>query len=505
MTESEGGENILSVAIIGAGFGGIGMAIKLREAGIEDFIMLERASNLGGTWRDNNYPGCACDVASHLYSFSFETNPDWSRVFSPYNEIQAYLLRTADKYGIRPFIRFNSEVSEAHFDEARCLWEVRTKDGASFKAHHLVSATGPLSKPVYPDIEGLNLFQGKAFHSSRWDHDYELAGKRVACIGTGASAIQFIPQIASRVKELKVFQRTAPWVLPRFDRGYTGIEKKLFRLIPPWHRLFRWITYWRHESFGFGIIGYRFANELMQKLGRWHLRRQVADEALREKLKPGFQIGCKRILISDDYYPALTRDNVEVINRGVSKITNKAVVDADGVAHEVDVIIYGTGFAATDFLTPMKVYGRDGTELMQHWSEHAQTFLGINVSGYPNLHLLLGPNTGLGHNSVVFMIEAQIDYILKAIERTRTQQRVALDVKKASQEKFDRDIQAQLRDTSWLSGCQSWYLDANGRNTTLWPGFSLSYWWRTRSFEPADYEILKPASAPVGEKPRQAA
>jgi len=484
------------VAVIGAGFAGLGMAIGLRGAGIDDFVILERAGNLGGTWRDNTYPGCACDVAAHLYSFSFAPNPDWTRVYAPWHEIQAYLQRTADEHGLRRHLRLHTEVTALHFDEQRALWRLTTAAGERLTARHVVNATGPLSRPSLPAIEGRESFAGHAFHSAAWDHDYPLAGKRVAVIGTGASAIQIIPAIAPQVRALTVFQRSAPWVVPRYDRAYGPLARRLLRH-SALRRALRWLTYWRYELFGFGIIGYRFASRLLERLGRWQLERQVADPALREQLRPDFQIGCKRILVSDDYYPALTRGNVALVTSGIERITAAGVVDGDGVEHELDAIVYATGFRATDFLAPMRVHGRGGLELRAAWARSAAHYLGIHLSGFPNLHLLLGPNTGLGHNSVVFMLEAQIAYILRAIRRARLAGGAALDVRAPVQRAYSEGLQQALRGTSWLSGCRSWYLDEHGRNTTLWPGFSLGYWWRTRGFESEDYELLRPPAPAI--------
>lgn len=491
----------VEVAIIGAGFGGLGMAIRLDQAGIRDWVILEQAGAIGGTWRDNTYPGCACDVASHMYSFSFAPNPAWSRVYAPAHEIRAYLQRTVEQYDLHGRIRLNTAVTALCWDAATARWQVHTADGRIISAHHVVSAHGPLSRPADPDIAGLEDFAGTLMHSARWDHGVDLAGKRVAVIGTGASAIQFIPAIAPAVAKLSVFQRTAPWVVPRFDRAYGGAARRLFRKAPALARLYRWWTYWRYEVNGFGVIGYDFASRLFERLGNWHRKRQVCDPALRERLRPHFRIGCKRILVADDYYPVFNRDNVELVTEPIARVTPDAVVDTAGRKHPADVIVLGTGFRVTEALAPFPVHGRDGRELSAGFSADARHYLGVHVHGFPNFHLLLGPNTALGHNSVVFMIEAQVDYILQAIRSAGRRETVALDVKPQVQAQYTQHIQRRLAGTSWLSGCRSWYLDAQGRNTTLWPGFSFSYWYRTRQFHPREYEVLRPHADTVAQTP----
>ena len=477
------------IAIIGAGFSGLCMAIKLKAAGYSNVTVFERAADLGGTWRDNTYPGCACDVPSHLYSYSFEMNPNWSRAFSPWIEIARYLQHCVDKYGLRSQIRFNTEITELRFHGTTKMWSLRTRAGAEEHFHVVISGTGPLNKPDLPNIVGRETFTGKAFHSSHWDHDYALAGKRVAVIGTGASAIQIVPNIATQVAELTLFQRTPPWVLPRMDRAYRAWEKLFFRWCKPWLWLHRKLLYWRLEHFGVAVLNDGHTRRFFEGVGRWFLKKQIADAALREKLAPNYRIGCKRALISDDYYPSLNRANVEVVTDAITEITPTGVRTQQGREITVDAIIYGTGFRATEFLTPMRIYSADNRELSEVWRTGASTYLGITLAEFPNLFLLVGPNTGLGHNSIIFMIEAQVHYVIECLKRLTREGRQCAALKPAVQQQFSTEIQQRLRGTTWLSGCKSWYLSADGNSYTMWPGYTVEYWWRTRKFEPEQYEI----------------
>jgi cation diffusion facilitator CzcD-associated flavoprotein CzcO len=477
------------VAIIGAGFAGLCMAIKLKEAGISDFVILERGDHVGGTWRDNTYPGCACDVPSHLYSYSFAPNGEWSRVFAPWHEIQAYIEACVERFGLTPHLRFGAEVSELRFDDATQSWLVGTVGGGQLRARVVVSGTGPLNKPDTPTLPGLGQFGGQVFHSSHWDHGYDLAGKRVAVIGTGASAIQIVPTIASQVGQLHLFQRTAPWVMPRFDRAYAAWERRLLRVVPAWRWLVRKAIYWRLELFGCALLQDGLARRLFEKLGRWHLRRQVADPALRARLTPDYRLGCKRVLLSDDYYPSLQRANVEVVTDAVTEITARGVRSADGAERPVDAIVFATGFKATEFLTPMRVYNAREEELSARWRSGAASYLGIEVAGFPNLFLLVGPNTGLGHNSIIFMIEAQVHYVMECLKALRARGARSAEVNTAAQAAYSDEVQQRLQGTAWLAGCRSWYLSADGRNFTMWPGFTVEYWRRTRHFDPALHDF----------------
>jgi cation diffusion facilitator CzcD-associated flavoprotein CzcO len=487
---SEEPDGMHEVAIIGAGFAGLCMAARLKEAGRHDFVVLERGTRVGGTWRDNTYPGCACDVPSHLYSYSFATNGDWSRVFAPWHEIEAYLEDCVRRLGLGPHLRFGCGVTELRYDAADRCWQLTLTDGRALRARVVVSGTGPLNKPDTPSLPGLADFAGHVFHSSQWDHAWPLAGKRVAVIGTGASAIQIVPSIAAGVARLHVFQRTAPWVMPRFDRAYRGWERRLLRAVPGWRRLVRAAVYWRLELFACALLRDGRARRFFERIGRWHLRRQVADPALRAQLAPDYRLGCKRVLLSDDYYPSLQRPNVELVTSPIATVTPAGIRTADGQERALDAIVFATGFRATDFLTPMRVFGADGAELSAQWrAGGAASHLGIEVAGFPNFFLLVGPNTGLGHNSIVFMIEAQVRYVLQCLEAMRRRNARSIVVTRGAQAAFTEEVQRRLQGTAWLAGCHSWYLSADGQNYTMWPGFTVEYWRRTRRPDPALHEF----------------
>ncbi|MFD9890083.1 flavin-containing monooxygenase [Amycolatopsis sp. NPDC059027] len=477
------------VVIVGTGFSGLGMAIQLRKEGREDFVILEKADDVGGTWRDNSYPGCACDIPSHMYSFSFEQNPGWSRAYSPQPEIWGYMRRVADKYDLHRFIRFGQEMTGTRWDADENRWYVATKSGDEFVAGALVLGIGALHLPMIPDLPGVEKFAGRAFHSAQWDHDYDLAGKRVAVVGTGASAVQFVPKIAPGVANLTLFQRTPPWIMPKPDRAMPGWLRGLFRSAPLVQRAYRDFVYWRLEARALGFNGQSWVMKLGQRLAKRNIDKAVKDPGLRAKLTPDYTMGCKRVLISNDYYPALARDNVDVVTDGVAEVREHSIVDAAGVEHEVDAIIYGTGFHVTDAFDELEILGKDGRDLGKEWaSEGMRTHLGITVSGFPNLFLLLGPNTGLGHNSVVFMIESQIRYVAEALRLARGK---ALDARPEAQERFNTEIQRKLAKGIWTrGGCKSWYLDAKGVNRTIWPGFTWRYWLATRKVRQSDYELL---------------
>ncbi|WP_271411894.1 flavin-containing monooxygenase [Pseudomonas sp. Q1-7] len=479
----------LRVLIIGAGFGGLGLAIQLQKAGIHDFLILEKGDEVGGTWRDNGYPGAACDVPSHLYSFSFEPKADWSRKFAPQEEIFAYQRHCADKYGLRRYIRFGCEVAEAAFDADSGTWQVASRSGERFRARALVSACGQLNRPAWPRIAGLDGFKGELFHSARWNHDYPLEGKRVAVIGTGASAIQFVPRIASKVARLTLFQRSAAYVIPKPDRAYRRWELALMRRVPGLQKLDRLLKYIQHESRVLAFSVFPPLMKLMQLRFRWHLARGIADPALRKRLLPDYPLGCKRILISNDFYPALARPNVEVVDAGIREVTADALVTRDGRRHEVDAIILGTGFTATDFLAPMSIRGLGGRDLNQAWRDGAEAYLGISVSGFPNLFILYGPNTNLGHNSILYMLESQFPYVLDGIRALRDLR--YLDLKPEVQRRFNQRLQQDVRHTVWEQGCNSWYKTADGRNTNNWPGFTFSYRQQTCRLELDHYECTR--------------
>ena len=479
------------IAIIGSGFGGIGAAIRLRQRGFHDFVIFERAAEVGGTWRDNTYPGCACDVQSHLYSFSFAPNPDWSRSYSPQPEIWEYLRRCARDFGVLPHVRFRREVRGAAWDERAQLWRVETSEGA-YTARVLVLASGALSEPALPELPGMDAFEGKAFHSARWDHAYDLAGKRVAVVGTGASAVQFVPEIQPLVSKLYVFQRTPPWVMPRTDRALRPGERRLFRHFPAAQRAARGALYLLRESL---VFGFRHvpASKLVERLALRHLERSVPDPALRARLTPGYSIGCKRILVSNDYLPALTRPNVELVTCAVSEVRGRSVVGADGVEREVDAIIYGTGFRVTDPPMAGRVRGRGGRTLAEVWDGSPRAHVGTTVAGFPNLFILLGPNTGLGHTSVVYMIEAQIEHFLKALDFMGRRGAAVIEPRPEAQAAFVGEVERRMEGTVWVSGrCASWYLDRTGRNSTIWPDFTWRFRRRVARLDPAEYLTAAP-------------
>jgi cation diffusion facilitator CzcD-associated flavoprotein CzcO len=487
---------MLDAVIVGAGFSGLCAGILLREAGITDFVILEKADRIGGTWRDNTYPGAACDVPSHLYSFSFEPNPRWSRAYGEQAEILAYLEHCADKYALRPHVRFGSEVVRAAYDPRAASWTVTLRGGATLVARALILGNGALHLPSLPQIPGLETFAGRQFHSARWDHDYDLAGKRVAVIGTGASAIQFVPRIAPTVGRLDLYQRTPPWIMPKPDREITAREQWAFAHVPGAHWLRRAGLYWLYESRALGFVKYPRLLEYGEKLALRYLASQVQDLALRQKLVPSYRLGCKRVLISNDYYPALTRPNVDVITDSIAAVEPRGVRTTDGALREVDALICATGFRVSDYLAPIEIVGADGRDLNSTWRETLRTYLGITVSGYPNMFLLVGPNTGLGHNSMIFMIEAQARYAVQAIRALRGGL-ASIDVRREVQDAFRAELVEKMAGTVWTTGCSSWYQTPSGE-VALWPGFTVDYWRRTRRLDLGDYVCERaPAVAPA--------
>ncbi|KAF0810626.1 monooxygenase flavin-binding family protein [Alcanivorax sp. S71-1-4] len=481
----------VDVVIVGAGFGGLCMAIRLREQGHDDFVVLEKAGEVGGAWHFNGYPGAGCDVQSHLYSYSFAGKPDWSKRYAPQGEIEQYILDVTEQYGLRPFIRFHQEVNAAHFDAATARWTVRTARGDTFVCRHFVLASGPLHVPNIPAIPGLSDFKGKVMHSAEWDHDYDLAGKRVISIGTGGSAIQYCPEIAPVVKSLSVFQRTAAWVVPRDERGYPGISKALFRRFPSLRRLHRARLYWSNESRVLPASSPRAAR-VLEALCRAFIRFQVRDRKLARALTPDYAFGCKRVLISNKWYPMFNRDNVSLVTAGIREVRAHSVVTEDGVEHPADCLILGTGFVVDPriYMRDFPLTGLPGHALAQDWAEAAEAYYGVTVSGYPNLYMLVGPNTGLGHNSILFMIECQVNYILQCMRLLNAEEADYLDVKPAAQRAFNEAVQRRLQGTTWTSGCTSWYQQADGRNFALWPGATWRYWLETRRVCSTDYEFV---------------
>jgi len=476
----------VEVAIIGSGFAGLAMAIRLALRGERRFRILEKAAEIGGTWRDNTYPGCACDIPSPLYSLSFEPNRDWTRLYPTQPEIWSYMRAAVDRHGLRAQTWLNAEVAEAAFDEAAGLWRIRTADGRALTARFLVSGMGGLSRPAVPDLPGLDRFRGKIFHSAAWDHGYDLRDKRVAVIGTGASAVQFVPEIAPKVSRLHLFQRTPNWIIPKADRSFGPFERWLVRNVAAYRKALRGWIYAYHELRFMGFSGNERLRRFVEGQALRHLARQVPDPELRAQLTPDYALGCKRVLISNEFYPALTRPNVHLETAGVRGIEEDAVVTADGRRLEVDAIILATGFRAAEVPAPVRILGRGGVDLSDAWADGISAYLGLLVKDYPNLFLLIGPNTGLGHNSIIFMIEAQVDYILRCLDLMRARGASLVEVTARAQDGFNREIQEKLRRTVWLSGCRSWYLDSRGRNVTLWPDFTARFWARTRRVREAD-------------------
>lgn len=482
---------MIDIALVGGGFGGICAAIKLLAAGRDDFVIFEKAGSLGGTWRDNTYPGCGCDIPSQLYSYSFAQHANWSRTYASQSEILAYIKGVADRYGIERKVLFNTEIVAATWDETAKLWRLAARDGREFTARVMIAATGALHLPKVPHFVGGESFAGPTFHSARWRHDVDLTGKRVAVIGTGASAIQFVPQIAPQVAKLHLFQRSPPWVLPRHNRTTSRIAKWAFSRIPPLQRAWRSLQYWDCEAIA---IGFTVRPKMMgtwQKKSDAFMRSIIKDKTLADKLMPMYTMGCKRVLISDDFYPTMTRENVELVTEPIKEVRPTGIVTADGVEHPVDAIIYATGFKPFDVAANVRIQGRGGRNLADDWRDGPEAFHGVAVAGYPNFFLLMGPNSALGHNSIIFMIETQVRYILQCLkwldEGQQGKRLQTIEVREEVQRAFNTALQKRFDRSVWKSDgsvwqlpCTSWYVHASGKNHVLWPGFSVSYWWAMR-------------------------
>ena len=478
----------LRVAIIGSGFAGIGTAVRLQQDGTENFLLFERAADLGGTWRDNSYPGCACDVPSHLYSFSFAPNPRWTHTYSRQQEIWQYLRDVADRYAVTPKIRYGHEVLAATWEDAAQRWRVETTKG-TWTADVLVSGAGALSEPSVPPLPGLETFAGTAFHSAQWDHEHDLGGRDVAVVGTGASAIQIVPELQKQARRLVVFQRTPPWIVPRRDRPLRPWEHRLYSALPPAQRGVRALVWAVRELFLSPFLQPR-AGGRNERLAQRHLAAQVRDPELRAKLTPSYRMGCKRVLLSNDYYPALQQPNVELVTERIREIRPHAIVTDDGVEHEVDTIVLATGFKVTELPISERIRGRDGRTLAETWRGSPKAHLGTTVAGFPNLFILLGPNTGLGHTSVVFMIEAQIEHVRAALKAMRRAGARTVEPRPEAQEAFVAAIDAKMQSTVWLAGgCSSWYVDKTGRVSTIWPDYTLPFKRRLAKFDPSEYVL----------------
>jgi cation diffusion facilitator CzcD-associated flavoprotein CzcO len=496
MTDSPVAHN--HVAIIGTGFGGIATAIRLRQAGFEDVILIDRADDVGGVWRDNDYPGAAVDVQSHLYSFSFAPNPNWHNTYAKQPELYAYLGAVTEQFGLRRHLLLDCAVERLDWDPTERRWRLQTARGQR-TADNVVIATGALADPVIPMLPGLDQFAGAKFHSAQWDHDFDLAGKRVAVIGTGASAVQFVPAIQPIVAHMTVFQRTPAWVIPRHDREIGPRRRRVYRSAPIPQRLERLKIYLQREWM---VVGFRNPPlmKLAERQARKHLTAQVSDPELQAKLLPDFRFGCKRVLISDDYLPALDQPNVTLNTDGIREIGEHGIIDGTGTNHRVDVIIFGTGFQTSRLPLTDRVHGPDGQTMVEVWDGNPTAYLGTSVAGFPNCYLVHGPNIGLGHTSVIHMFESQANYIVAAVGYTRAHDVASVEPTAAAQKAFTADVDQLSAGTVWTAGgCKSWYLNDEGRNNNLWPGTTIDYRRRTLRFDPAQHLMHRvPSATPVG-------
>lgn len=480
----------ISVLITGTGFSGICVGIQLKKAGFHHFKIVEKASDVGGTWRDNTYPGAACDVKSNLYSYSFEPNPNWTKEYSAQAEILEYTKHCVDKYGLREHILFNWEVSSSQYDEEEATWELTNKKEEKLKADIVVFGNGPLHLPSIPNIAGIQDFKGEVFHSAQWNHSYDLRNKNVCVIGTGASAIQFVPEIQPKVKQLYLMQRTAPWILPKPDKPFSATEHTLFEKLPLTQRLSRDFIYYLNEAQVVGMIYNENILKMGEVLGKLHINKYIKDPALRKKLTPTYRLGCKRVLLSNNYYPALAQPNLEVVTDGIDHFTKDSVVTKDGKERKIDAVILGTGFHVADSFQYYDVRGRGGITFTEAFKNGPEAYYGTTVHGFPNMFMMLGPNTGLGHNSMIYMIESQTNYIIDALKKMQAQGIRSIEVKKSVQDTFNKEIQQKLQGTVWQSGCKSWYVSEDGRNHTVWPGFTMEYRNRTKNIRMDDYTTV---------------
>ncbi|HEV2818596.1 MAG TPA: NAD(P)/FAD-dependent oxidoreductase [Allosphingosinicella sp.] len=490
MVVSKSDGAVLDVLIVGAGMSGLLAAIRLKQAGLGKLQILEKSEGLGGTWWSNRYPGCACDIPSHFYSYSFAPNPDWTRAYPQQSEILTYFGRVADSYGLRPLIRFGAEVAGAAYDEAAGCWTVTMADGAALSARILILATGQLSRPAIPRIEGAELFEGAAFHSAQWDENMDLTGKRVAVIGNGPSSAQIVPAIAPDVAKLVVFQRTPNWFYPRGDRPYGPLERFLFRHLPGYARMHRAFIYLQRESLYAGFRQGSFAARFLDRTVRKILERQVADPKLRERLTPDYPPGCKRIIVSDDFLPTLQRENVTLETDAIARITPRGIVTAGGTSHEVDVIVYGTGFRSTEFVAPIEITGAAGASLSQRWEGGAEAYCGTTVAGFPNMFILYGPNTNLGHNSIIFMVEQQVAHMMRLVETLFRRGLRSVAVRPAAMKAYNERLQADLGGSVWKTGCRNWYMTERGKITNNWPHSTIAWRRRTRRIDLDDFELV---------------
>jgi cation diffusion facilitator CzcD-associated flavoprotein CzcO len=485
-----------SAIIVGSGFAGLCAAIHLKRRGV-DVTILEKDEEVGGTWWANRYPGCACDVESHFYSYSFEPNPRFTRTFAPQHEILAYVRHCVEKYDLARHVRLATAAERARFDEERSEWIVETSTGQTLRSRWLVSASGGLSRPAMPAIDGLDDFRGDTFHSARWRDDHVFEGKDVAVVGTGASAVQIVPEIAKRARKLYVFQRTPSWIIPRPDRAIGARERGFFERFPAALRAHRWGIFARRELYWLGFLPGSAVGKLGAAMAKRHLAKSVRDPLLRQKLTPDYDMGCKRILLSNDFYPTLEEPHVELVTDRIAAIEERGVRTADGALRTIETLVLATGFHAADAVAPIPVTGRAGKSLGAGWSEGAEAYKGTMVSGFPNLFLIVGPNTGLGHGSMIFMIESQVDFMMRAIEATRAARAVSLDVRPEAQRSYNAAVQARLARRVWSTGgCASWYKTKAGKNVTLWPGTMTEFNLLLRRFDPADHELRSWSCSP---------
>lgn len=496
--------------IIGSGFAGLCAAIHLKKAGIA-FTLLEKDDEIGGTWWANHYPGCACDVESHFYSFSFEPNPAFTREFAPQEEILAYVHRCVEKYGLRPHIQLGTAAVGARFDESAGEWEVSTSDGRTLRARYLISGSGGLSRPSTPDVPGLETFRGEQFHSARWEDAHSFEGKDVAVIGTGASSVQIVPEIARRAQKLYVHQRTPAWIIPRADRAIRPRERAIYERFPALLRARRYGLFARREIFWFGMVPGSVVGKIGVGMAKKHLRDSVKDPELRAKLTPDYALGCKRILLSNDFYPALERDNVELVTERIEAIVPEGIRTVDGRTRRLDTLVLATGFHAADAVAPFEIRGRSGRELSSAWTDGAEAYKGTMVAGFPNLFLIVGPNTGLGHGSMIFMIESQVAYMMKTLDAARARRASQVDVKPEAQRSYNEQLHERLSKLVWSTGgCVSWYKTRSGKNVTLWPGTMSEFNLRLRRFEEEHHvlstaEIVSRGDAPTKQVVREPA
>lgn len=479
----------ISTAIIGAGFAGIGAAIRLKEQGITDFAIFERGTRVGGTWRDNTYPGAACDIPSRLYSYSFAPNPDWSHTYSGSNEILGYIDSMVESADIAPHIQFGHNVTGVEYDEVVGEWTVNFEGREPVQARTVIVASGPLANVSFPKIEGIETYEGHKIHSARWDHDYDFTGKRVAVVGTGASGVQIVPELVKVAKSVKVFQRTPGWVIPRVNSSTGGWLKRLYKALPMAEKLARSAWFWGHESVALGVVWDSPFTRVVEALSLANLRLQVKDSWLRRQLKPDFSAGCKRLLMTSDYYPALQADNCKLVTWPIARLSPKGIRTVEGIEHHFDAIVFATGFEVSKAGTPFPVIGIDGRELAAEWSRGAYAYRSVAVSGYPNLYFTFGPNSGPGHSSALVYMEAQIDYIVEAISKLLQFGWTSLDVRPEVQARYNEDIQQRLQSTTWNSGCQSWYLTDDGFNATMFPGFATQYVNQLKAVNLHDFKI----------------